>query len=124
MNRDRTGLRRCAPSARLHDHFLLILYISSHPTPHACKLIHASMDTQPQARFFLSGINHNTVDGAMEHGFQTNVDLLRACRPRWLERGSQNKWDDVLTFKPRPAKNRNDEPEEKPPWWRLGKKYL
>jgi hypothetical protein len=81
------------------------------------------MDTQPQARFFLSGINHNTVDGAMEHGFQTNVDLLRACRPRWLERGSQNKWDDVLTFKPRPAKNRNDEPEEKPPWWRLGKKY-
>jgi len=34
------------------------------------------------ARFFLAGLGHNRMDGAMEHGFQTNVDLLRASRPR------------------------------------------
>jgi len=34
------------------------------------------------ARFFLAGMGHNRMDGAMEHGFQTNVDLLRASRPR------------------------------------------
>jgi hypothetical protein len=68
-------------------------------------------------------MNHNVVDGAMEHGFNTNVDLLRASRPRWLERGPQNKWDDVLSFKPRPQKEREGTPEEKPPWWRLGKRY-
>ena len=68
-------------------------------------------------------MNHNMVDGAMEHGFQTNVDLLRASRPRWLERGVQNKWDDVLTFKPRPARERTGTPEERPPRWRLGKRY-
>lgn len=76
-----------------------------------------------QAKFFLSGIHNNTVDGAMEHGFQTNIDLLRASRPRWLERGSQNKWDDVLTFKPRPVRTRTGTPEEKPPWYRLGVKF-
>ena len=59
----------------------------------------------------------------MEHGFNTNVDLLRATRPRWLERAPQNKWDDVLSFKPRPQGLREGTPEEKPPWWRLGKKY-
>jgi hypothetical protein len=68
-------------------------------------------------------MGHNTVDGAMEHGFQTNIDLLRASRPRWLERRAQNKWDDVLTFKPRPMRERTGTPEERPPWWRLGKKY-
>jgi len=76
-----------------------------------------------QAKFFLSGIHHNTVDGAMEHGFQTNIDLLRATRPRWVERGAQNKWDDVLTFKPRPVRTRTGTPEEKPPWYRLGAKF-
>lgn len=72
---------------------------------------------------FLTGIHHNTVDGAMEHGFQTNIDLLRASRPRWLERNAQNKWDDVLTFKPRPVRTRTGTPEEKPPWYRLGTKF-
>ena len=59
----------------------------------------------------------------MEHGFQTNVDLLRASRPRWLERKVPNKWDDVLTFKPRTIRERAPSTDQKPPWWRLGKKY-
>ena len=59
----------------------------------------------------------------MEHGFQTNVELMRANRPRWLERSKKNKWDDVLSFKPRPVRSRGDTPGEKPPWWRLGAKF-
>lgn len=59
----------------------------------------------------------------MEHGFKTNVDMLRANRPRWVERGEKSKWDDVITFKPKPARQRTASPEAKPPWWRLGKRY-
>lgn len=59
----------------------------------------------------------------MEHGFQTNVELMRANRPRWLERSKKSKWHDVLSFKPRPVRSRGDTPGEKPPWWRLGAKF-
>lgn len=31
-----------------------------------------------QARFFLVGMGHNAADPSMEHGFKTNVDMLRA----------------------------------------------
>ena len=42
-----------------------------------------------------------SVDVAMlERGFQANVDLLRTCRPRWQERGSQKTWDPTVDRRP------------------------
>lgn len=77
-------------------------------------------DWSEAARFFLVGLGHNGSDPSMEHGFQTNVDMLRSQRMRHFERPTSNKWDDVLTFKPRPPVVRPPSPEDKPPWWRLG----
>jgi hypothetical protein len=83
----------------------------------------ARQDWSEAARFFLVGMGQNGADGAMEHGFQTNVDMLRTQRHKWNERELPNKWDDVLTFKPRAPRLRPPSPEEKPPWWRLGPWY-
>eukprot|EP00290_Baffinella_frigidus_P051542 CAMPEP_0180388142 /NCGR_PEP_ID=MMETSP0989-20121125/30653_1 /TAXON_ID=697907 /ORGANISM="non described non described, Strain CCMP2293" /LENGTH=398 /DNA_ID=CAMNT_0022389129 /DNA_START=36 /DNA_END=1232 /DNA_ORIENTATION=+ len=67
-------------------------------------------------------MGHNNNDSSFEHGFQTNMDLLRTARPRWLERGDANKWKNVLTFKPRVVERAGGS-EEKLPWARLGIKY-
>lgn len=80
-------------------------------------------DWAEAARFFLVGLGHNNVDGGMEHGFHTNVDMLRANRPRFVERAEVSKWDGVLTFKPKPPKQRNESLEDKPLWYRLGEHY-
>lgn len=73
-------------------------------------------DWAEAARFFLAGLGHNNVDAGMEHGFNTNVDMLRANRQRVVERAETNKWDSVLTFKPKPPKQRNESLEDKPAW--------
>ena len=80
-------------------------------------------DWAEAARFFLAGLGHNNVDAGMEHGFNTNVDMLRANRQRVVERAETNKWDSVLTFKPKPPKQRNESLEDKPAWYRLGEHY-
>lgn len=83
----------------------------------------ARQDWSEAARFFLVGMGHNAADGSMEHGFQTNVDMLRTQRHKWNDRETASKWDDVLTFRPRAPRLRPPSPDEKPPWWRLGPWY-
>jgi len=56
----------------------------------------------------------------MEHGFQTNMEMLRAYRNRHVVRPEYSKWDDVLTFKPKPPAVRPPSPHTKPAWYRLG----
>ena len=105
------------------------------------------------ARCFLSGQEHNTMDRAMEHGFQvlgsaahkclcthilnrqhrckhflthrvqTNIDLLRASRARCVERPPQSRWNGILSFKAGSKQQRSRAPEEQDPWKRLGAKY-
>ena len=41
-------------------------------------------------------------------------------RPRWLERGTADKWKDVLVFKPRPAPRAGGGGGDALPWARLG----
>eukprot|EP00802_Teleaulax_amphioxeia_P007990 Tamp_07998.p1 GENE.Tamp_07998~~Tamp_07998.p1 ORF type:complete len:512 (-),score=114.06 Tamp_07998:861-2288(-) len=77
-------------------------------------------DWSEAARFFLVGLSHNSSDPNMEQGFQTNVDMLRAQRRRLVERSLPNKWEDVLSFKPKTMVVRPPSPEDKPPWHRLG----
>jgi len=80
----------------------------------------AIQDWSEAARFFLVGLSHNSSDPNMEQGFQTNVDMLRAQRRRLVERSLPNKWEDVLSFKPKTMVVRPPSPEDKPPWHRLG----
>ncbi len=80
----------------------------------------AIKDWSEAARFYLVGISHNSSDPNMEQGFQTNVDMLRAQRRRLVERPLPNKWEDVLSFKPKTMVVRPPSPEDKPPWHRLG----
>jgi hypothetical protein len=77
-------------------------------------------DWSEAARFFLVGLSHNSSDPNMEQGFQTNVDMLRAQRRRFGDRPLINKWEDVLSFKPKAMVERPPSPEDKPPWHRLG----
>ena len=77
-------------------------------------------DWSEAARFFLVGLGHNSSDASMEQGFQTNVDMLRGQRRRLVERPASNKWEDVLSFKPKAAADRPPSPDDKPPWYRLG----
>ena len=77
-------------------------------------------DWSEAARFFLVGLSHNSSDPNMEQGFQTNVDMLRAQRRRFADRPLVNKWEDVLSFKPKATAERPPSPEDKPPWHRLG----
>jgi len=78
-------------------------------------------DWAEAARFFLLGLSHNSADTSMEHGFQTNVDMLRSNRNRHVERPKTNKWDEGLVFKPQQRQvERKVKATEKPPWYRLG----
>eukprot|EP00960_Hanusia_phi_P074599 768272-Hanusia_phi.AAC.18 len=78
-------------------------------------------DWAEAARFFLLGLSHNSSDTSMEHGFQTNVDMLRSNRNRHVERPKTNKWDEGLVFKPQQRQAETKlKALEKPPWYRLG----
>jgi hypothetical protein len=77
-------------------------------------------DWSEAARFFLVGLGHNSSDASMEQGFQTNVDMLRGQRRRGVDRPTTNKWEDVLSFKPKATADRPPSPDDKPPWYRLG----
>jgi hypothetical protein len=74
------------------------------------------------ARFFLIGMGKNSVDEGLETGFQTNLDMIRSVRNRWEGGAPVDKWDDVLSFKPRTthAAVSND---LQPCWWRLGPQF-
>jgi len=85
------------------------------------KQCEAHQDWGEAARFFLAGIGHNGVDSSMEQGYQTNIDMLRAHRFRFVERKGTAKPEDILAFRPRAQKQRDQ--DARPPWWRLGPKY-
>ena len=80
-------------------------------------------DWSEAARAFLAGVGSNGSDADMEHGFQVNVQMLRSVRVRGTRRPEANKWDDVLTFKPKPPPERPPSPTSKHPWYRLGPAY-
>ena len=80
-------------------------------------------DWSEAARFYLMGLGQNPDDHGMELGFQTNLDMLRAVRNRWVNDQVTDKWDDVLSYKPKEKKAPLHTHIHKPPWWRLGPLY-
>ena len=64
----------------------------------------------------------NAVDVGFETGFQTNLEMLRSVRQRWEGGRASDKWDDVLSFKPR-APPVAAALAVRPRWWRLGPLY-
>ena len=80
-------------------------------------------DWSEAARFYLMGLGQNADDPGMELGFQTNLDMLRAVRHRWVNDQVADKWEDVLSFKPKVQKTPMSTHLFKPPWWRLGPLY-
>jgi len=80
-------------------------------------------DWSEAARAFLAGVGSNGSDADMELGFQVNVQMLRSVRVRGTRRPEANKWDDVLTFKPKPPPERPPSPTSKHSWYRLGPAY-
>jgi hypothetical protein len=78
--------------------------------------------TNGTARFFLVGMAKNSVDVGFEVGFQTNVDMIRSVRNRWEGGQPADKWDDVLSFKPRSTAAAGLQ-AQRPLWWRLGPLY-
>ena len=88
-----------------------------------CLESESRQDWSEAARFFLMGLSQNPGDHSMEHGFQTNLDMLRAVRNRWINDRASDKWEDVLSFKPKERKNDAKTHIKKPPWWRLGPLY-
>ena len=80
-------------------------------------------DWSEAARFYLMGLGQNPDDHGMELGFQTNLDMLRAVRHRWIKDQVTDKWEDVLSFKPKEIKTPIHNHVYKPPWWRLGPLY-
>ncbi len=79
-------------------------------------------DWAEAARFSLVGMGKNSVDIGFETGFLTNVDMIRSVRQRWEGGRAPDKWDDVLSFKPRTARAVAAQ-ALRPRWWRLGPLY-
>ena len=85
-------------------------------------LMNPRTDGHMSARFYLVGMGKNSVDVGFEMGFQTNLDMIRSVRNRWEGGPAPDKWDDVLSFKPRDARSTALQ-AQRPLWWRLGPLY-
>jgi hypothetical protein len=80
-------------------------------------------DWSEAARIYLMGLGQNPDDPGMELGFQTNLDMLRAVRHRWVNDQVDDEWEDVVSFQPKEQKMLVSAHLFKPPWWRLGPLY-